>query len=81
MHGLEATAALRTKETGTGTHLWVIALTAHAMKGDRERCIAAGMDGYLSKPIRPPELDEVLQNHLNRRMESASKVQAVGSSR
>ena len=80
MDGLEATAALRAKETGTGAHLWVIALTAHAMKGDRERCIAAGMDGYLSKPIRPPELDEMLQNHLNRRMESAMKSQAVGNS-
>jgi CheY-like chemotaxis protein len=42
----------------------VIALTAHAMKGDREKCLAAGMDGYLSKPIRPQELDEVLEEYL-----------------
>jgi two-component system, sensor histidine kinase and response regulator len=46
----------------------VIALTAHAMSGDRERCLAAGMDGYLSKPIRPQELDILLQKYLDRRM-------------
>jgi len=40
----------------------VIALTAHAMKGDRERCLEAGMDGYLAKPIRPHELDTVLES-------------------
>jgi CheY-like chemotaxis protein len=43
-----------------------VALTAHAMKGDREKCLAAGMDGYLSKPIRPQELDAVLQHYLER---------------
>src|ERR1043166_8508360 len=58
MGGLEATAALRLKEEGTGLRLPVIAMTAHAMKGDRERCLAAGMDGYISKPIRARRLAE-----------------------
>jgi two-component system sensor histidine kinase/response regulator len=61
MDGFEATAALRKREKKTGIHLPVIALTAHALKGDREQCLEAGMDGYLSKPIRPQELDAVLE--------------------
>ncbi len=68
--GFEATAALREKEKGSGVHQPVIALTAHAMKGDRERCLAAGMDGYLSKPIKPQELDEILESYVARRMEA-----------
>jgi two-component system, sensor histidine kinase and response regulator len=69
MGGLEATAAIRKKEQLSGNHQTVIALTAHAMKGDRERCAAAGMDGYLSKPIHPQELDSMLESYVIRRRE------------
>ncbi|MGA2811468.1 MAG: response regulator [Candidatus Acidiferrum sp.] len=60
MDGLEAIARIREIEVRTGRHQPVVALTAHAMKGDMERGLSAGMDGYLTKPIRPQELDEVL---------------------
>jgi len=63
LDGFQTIAALRAKEFGTGTHLPVVALTARALKGDRERCLEAGMDGYLSKPIRAEELDEILIRH------------------
>jgi CheY-like chemotaxis protein len=58
--GLEATVIVREQEKRTGVHIPIYALTARAMKGDRERCLAAGMDGYLSKPIQSQELYEVL---------------------
>jgi two-component system sensor histidine kinase/response regulator len=64
MDGFEATAVLRQKEKISGVHQTIIALTANAMKGDREHCLAAGMDAYLSKPIRPDELDAVLATYL-----------------
>src|SRR5215472_17990290 len=63
MDGFEATAAIRTKEKSNGLHQAIVALTAHAIKGDRGKCLAAGMDGYLTKPIRPLELDEVLARY------------------
>jgi len=56
MDGLEATTAIRERETETGNHVPIIGLTAYAMKGDRERCLAAGMDEYVAKPIRKEEL-------------------------
>jgi signal transduction histidine kinase/DNA-binding response OmpR family regulator len=67
MDGIEATAAIRKKEQLSGKHQAVIALTAHAMKGDQERCLAAGMDGYLGKPIRTQELDAILEIYVTRR--------------
>src|SRR6267142_5542494 len=67
MDGFEATTAIRMKEKGSTNHLPIVALTAHAMKGDREKCLAGGMDGYLTKPIRPQELDELLESYLARR--------------
>ncbi len=70
MDGFEATAAIRKKEGG-GVHLPIVALTAHAMKGDREKCLAGGMDEYLTKPIRPQELDEVLRGYLTRRAKTS----------
>ena len=69
MDGFEATAAIRKKEGAGGIRLPVVALTAHAMKGDRQKCLAGGMDGYLSKPIRSQELDEVLRGYLTPRPE------------
>jgi PAS domain S-box-containing protein len=61
MGGFEATAAMREMEKGTGRHIPIVALTAHAVTGDRERCLAAGMDGYVAKPIHPEELFEQIE--------------------
>jgi len=74
MDGLETIAAIRTKERRSGLHLPVIALTAHAMKGDAERFLAAGMDGYIAKPIRPQELDDTLAQHMALRKEGTKVV-------
>jgi PAS domain S-box-containing protein len=61
LDGLAATAAIREREKETGAHIPIVAITAHAMKGDRERCLAAGMDAYLAKPIGAQQLAEVLR--------------------
>jgi two-component system sensor histidine kinase/response regulator len=65
MDGLEATAVIRAQEHQRGGHLPIIALTAHAMMGDQERCLAAGMDSYVSKPINAQALSEVISRVLN----------------
>lgn len=62
MDGFEATKAIRDKEKLTGGHLPIVAMTAHAMIGDKEKCLAVGMDGYVSKPINPNELSSVIEN-------------------
>jgi len=64
MDGFEATAGIRAKEKSTGGHIPIIAMTAHSLKGDQERCLAAGMDGYVSKPIRTNELFSTIEKVL-----------------
>jgi two-component system, sensor histidine kinase and response regulator len=61
MDGIETTAAIRNREKTTGGHIPIVALTAHAMVGDRERCLKGGMDGYLIKPIQPATLLETIE--------------------
>ena len=65
MDGFEATATIREKEKSTGKHIPIVAMTAHALKGDQDRCMAAGMDGYVSKPIRSADLFAVMEGLLS----------------
>jgi len=71
MDGLEATGAIRREELRLGGHVPIIAMTAHAMKGDRERCLAAGMDDYVSKPVDAPQLFAVIERTLNASLAAA----------
>jgi two-component system, sensor histidine kinase and response regulator len=70
MGGMEATAAIRQNEKNSELHTQIIALTASTTQGDREKCLASGMDGYLRKPIRPLDLDELLENIARRTEQS-----------
>ncbi|MGC4056144.1 MAG: two-component regulator propeller domain-containing protein [Paludibaculum sp.] len=72
LDGLAAVAEIRARELGSGRHLPVIALTAHAMEGDAERCLAAGMDAYLPKPINPKKLAEVIDSLQDRKKQQSS---------
>ena len=75
MDGFEATSAIREKERSTGRHIPIIAMTAHALKGDQDRCLAAGMDGYISKPIRTSEMFSTIEDVLNRFRNNADEAQ------
>ena len=63
LDGFEATAAIRERERAVGGHLRIVAMTAHALKGDAERCLEAGMDGYLSKPLTPHQLYAMVESN------------------
>jgi signal transduction histidine kinase/AmiR/NasT family two-component response regulator/streptogramin lyase len=72
MDGLAATALIRAREKTNATHTPIVAMTAHAMSGDRDHCVAAGMDGYLAKPISSKELEELIETTLASRRTNAT---------
>jgi len=74
MDGFETTARIREKEKERGGHIPIIAMTAHAMKGDREKCLAAGMDGYVSKPVRPDIITETINETLKIRGQGSEPI-------
>jgi CheY-like chemotaxis protein/HPt (histidine-containing phosphotransfer) domain-containing protein len=79
LDGLETTAAIRERERVEGGHLPIVAVTAHAMKGDAERCLAAGMDGYLAKPLQPAELAAAIARVVSPRAAEEPAVPVRGS--
>lgn len=66
LDGSKATRRIRERERGTPRHVPILALTAHALKGDRERCLEAGMDGYISKPVQLAALEQAIQEAVQR---------------
>jgi signal transduction histidine kinase/CheY-like chemotaxis protein/HPt (histidine-containing phosphotransfer) domain-containing protein len=78
LDGFEATAAIRAREGASGRRIPIVAMTAHAMQGDRERCLAAGMDDYVSKPVRLSELARVLAGWAARRGRTMPPAEAPG---
>jgi len=79
MDGFEATAAIRKHGEATGRRVPIIAMTAHAMKGDEEKCLAAGMDAYVSKPIDPLKLAEAMESALGVPCRGAAGLPALAS--
>ncbi|HZC25202.1 MAG TPA: response regulator, partial [Candidatus Binatia bacterium] len=75
MDGLTATRKIREREKQTGRHVPIVAMTAHAMKGDQQRCLEAGMDGYLTKPVSSPQIAEAIARVLGAETTSAPKSQ------
>ena len=79
MDGYEATGVIRTLEQLTGEHIPIIAMTANAMKGDREDCIDAGMDDYVAKPVRSRELFSVLEKYASSKTAAAEEIETADS--
>jgi two-component system, sensor histidine kinase and response regulator len=77
MDGLQATAAIRQRESA-GKHIPIIAMTAHAMVGDKERCLQAGMDGYTSKPLQIQELLAAIESVLHEQKPARSELHETG---
>lgn len=73
MNGFEAAAEIRRREQATGGHIPIVAMTAHALKGDEERCLASGMDAYIPKPIRAAELYSTLEDVVCKHLGAASQ--------